>query len=55
MGAGAPGGMPMSPMGMGQGMGQQNQEREPTIWLQADGGAWDDDDDTPDSNVLGRA
>jgi hypothetical protein len=47
---------PMGGMG-GAGMGGgQNQEREPTIWLQADGGAWDDDDDdsvAPD--VLGRS
>ncbi|GAB3733672.1 hypothetical protein GCM10027598_58500 [Amycolatopsis oliviviridis] len=57
-GAGAQGGMPMSPMGMG-GMGgggqQDNKEREPQIWMQAEEGAWGDGDDAASQNqVLGR-
>ncbi|WP_244162678.1 large repetitive protein [Amycolatopsis regifaucium] len=64
--AGAPGGagagqqgMPMTPMGpMGGGMGggaggQGEKEREPQVWVQADQGAWGENDDSQ-SHVLGK-
>ena len=53
--------MPMGGMPMGGGMGagagaagQQNQEREPQIWMKADDGVWDEDKDNPPP-VLGRS
>ncbi|WP_236725503.1 large repetitive protein [Amycolatopsis orientalis] len=60
LGTGQQGGMPMGPMGpMGGGMGgspggQEEKEREPQIWIQADKGAWGEDDDSQ-SHVLGRS
>jgi uncharacterized protein YukE len=48
-------GMPMGMGGMGgMGGGQQNNEREPQIWLQADKDAWTDDPDSRDDGVIGR-
>ncbi|MFD2419614.1 hypothetical protein [Amycolatopsis pigmentata] len=51
------GGMPMGGMGgMGGAGAQQNKEREPQIWLQAEKGAWGKDgDDTAQNPVLGRS
>ncbi|KFU75362.1 hypothetical protein SAMN04489729_7089 [Amycolatopsis lurida] len=56
----ATGGAPMGPMGgggMGAGGGNQGEkEREPQIWMQADKGAWgDEESDEPQSHVLGRS
>ncbi|WIX98221.1 large repetitive protein [Amycolatopsis mongoliensis] len=52
-------GAPMGPMGGGMGGGAGNQgekEREPQIWMQAEHGAWgnEEDCDEPRSHVLGR-
>ncbi|MFD2488018.1 hypothetical protein ACFSUT_47615, partial [Amycolatopsis albidoflavus] len=60
-GAGGQGAAQMGGMPMGGGMGgmggggQQNKERDPQIWLQADKGAWSGDEHAPDSTVLGRS
>jgi hypothetical protein len=59
-GGGAPmgggGGAPMGGGGGGAGAGgQENKEREPQIWMQAEQGAWGDaGGDTPQNAVLGK-
>ncbi|MEU3765000.1 large repetitive protein [Amycolatopsis keratiniphila] len=58
-GAGQQGGMPMGPMGGapmgggGAGGGQGEKEREPQIWIQAEQGAWGENDDSQNP-VLGK-
>ena len=47
------GGMPMGGMG-GMGGGQQQNEREPQIWLKADKDAWTEDPDSSGDPVLGQ-
>ncbi|MEV0679410.1 hypothetical protein AB0I60_23090 [Actinosynnema sp. NPDC050436] len=51
------GGMPMGGMPMGGmgGAGQQNPEREPQIWMQADKDAWTEDPEASGDPVLGRS
>ncbi|WP_340687956.1 large repetitive protein [Amycolatopsis coloradensis] len=59
LGAGQQGGMPMGPMGGapmgggGAGGGQGEKEREPQIWIQAEQGAWGENDDSQNP-VLGK-
>ncbi|MFE0019816.1 hypothetical protein [Amycolatopsis sp. NPDC059021] len=51
------GGMPMGMGGMGGGMGggQQNQQRQPEVWMHAKPGAWTGDDDArANPEVIGK-